>query len=73
MPTNVGDGSTILEAGAQKPIIKKLNYGNLDTSSLSAVNIPLVVSTISPTSGNLRGGLTITLSNKSFLYNYSFS
>lgn len=51
-------------------MIHKLNYGYLDTSLSSAIAVAVAVSSATPNTGNLNGGIEVTLVGTGFPTEY---
>lgn len=60
------DSSVAVEAGAHKPIIVVDDFGYADVSATTASEIPISVTSITPSQGSINGGKEITIVGTGF-------
>jgi hypothetical protein len=59
-------GNAALPAGTNKPIVHIAPIGYADTSSISAISIPLTVSAVTPNKAGSYGGIVATITGTGF-------
>ncbi len=59
-------GNAALPSGTNKPIVHIAQVGYANTGSISAITVPLVISSITPSSIGMNGGLEGTIVGKGF-------